>query len=458
MATLEEILAADDSDDDLDLSLGLAPHLLAESVRADDGRGGSRLTGGSTAAANMIMSASTDQLLLESILQEDDDEDDIVLGGVSLSVGSTTAAAAAIVPGMSAGGLSAIDTSNNTGQHHAVLSPGALQRHSSHDYNLLQQILDEDNDIDSPIGATKKQATTSASAHVDNNLITKTADDGDETTMTVSNEVAMDGRNGAKDPYVEEGTPTRVSRVDAVAIDNISALSSRSVDDSIENIDVDDIIRDFEERGGSVSPIHDGGSASTSSSSNSGAASFARATSRSTTSSAKVKTNRAVPSPSLTSEARKRADPKSQNRVSANHRLHTAKSGDAEEITLLELVEAQEQKLVSSGNKTMVSPLQIKRRMKELERERVQRARLLKMEQGQGSNLGASMNNSELLRDYGHEVGVIRVDKMVKISKQLKRNSEFSKQGPGLPKSIAIHSKFIAIGTQWSSSTRVTLS
>ena len=63
------------------------------------------------------------------------------------------------------------------------------------------------------------------------------------------------------------------------------------------------------------------------------------------------------------------------------------------------------------------------------------------------SAAGDRSEGRQSVRDGSDHVGLIRVDAMDGISQQLKRNAQFRQHGPGLPTSVAVHRKFIAIGT-----------
>lgn len=118
----------------------------------------------------------------------------------------------------------------------------------------------------------------------------------------------------------------------------------------------------------------------------------------------------------------------------------------------LELAEAREKQLLSCIGAELVSPLQVKRRLRETARTK----HLHKTTNGKPKKKFArrksvvdSASNGRVSEKKGGKssTGVVKVQPMEIISRQLKKNLEFKEYGPGSPTVVAIHSKFIAIGT-----------
>lgn len=97
--------------------------------------------------------------------------------------------------------------------------------------------------------------------------------------------------------------------------------------------------------------------------------------------------------------------------------------------------EAAELKLLRGGNREMVSPLQVKRRM---------RAPPQSPGPGQQSLAGGMACGSG---GGGGGGGVVRMENLDAASRQLARNAAYGKHGPGVCTVTSAHSKFIAVGT-----------
>ncbi|CAK4068105.1 unnamed protein product [Aphanomyces euteiches] len=94
----------------------------------------------------------------------------------------------------------------------------------------------------------------------------------------------------------------------------------------------------------------------------------------------------------------------------------------------LEVAKSLEDILLEPPRETLVSPLAVKRRMR-----------------SNGSTL-VPFRRKETEKK-SQNAGVVKVEPMQIISKQLAKNAEFRDNGPGSPTVVAIHPKFIAIGT-----------
>ncbi|KAJ0407353.1 hypothetical protein P43SY_004781 [Pythium insidiosum] len=136
-----------------------------------------------------------------------------------------------------------------------------------------------------------------------------------------------------------------------------------------------------------------------------------------------------------------------------------ASAASAPTRSALEIAEAREKQLLSCVGVELVSPLQAKRRLRATARAKRQSSATatatqkhqptpktaakkkkktkLTLEAANGSAAAASSSSSS----------VVKVQAMDAISRQLQKNLEFKEHGPGSPTVVAIHSKFIAIGT-----------
>ncbi|CAN0244997.1 unnamed protein product, partial [Ectocarpus sp. 13 AM-2016] len=93
-----------------------------------------------------------------------------------------------------------------------------------------------------------------------------------------------------------------------------------------------------------------------------------------------------------------------------------------------------ELRLLRGGNREMISPLQVKRRM---------RAPSPPPPPGQPSAGLPGIGGGGV----GGGVGVVRMENLGAASRQLARNAAYGKHGPGVCTATAAHSKFIAVGT-----------
>eukprot|EP00550_Attheya_septentrionalis_P011433 CAMPEP_0198305396 /NCGR_PEP_ID=MMETSP1449-20131203/57882_1 /TAXON_ID=420275 /ORGANISM="Attheya septentrionalis, Strain CCMP2084" /LENGTH=1809 /DNA_ID=CAMNT_0044007929 /DNA_START=135 /DNA_END=5564 /DNA_ORIENTATION=- len=113
--------------------------------------------------------------------------------------------------------------------------------------------------------------------------------------------------------------------------------------------------------------------------------------------------------------------------------------------TAMKQAEAYERKLLRPGQRDIVSPLMVKRRMKpkiELQtRSRMQHTQ--KPSTAAGSSTTANKNQPRF--DFA---GIIESKNMPRISAELFKNAQLRKTTVGLPTALAVNSKFIAIGTQ----------
>jgi hypothetical protein len=118
----------------------------------------------------------------------------------------------------------------------------------------------------------------------------------------------------------------------------------------------------------------------------------------------------------------------------------------------LEIAEAREKQLLSCVGVELISPLQVKRRLRATARSKHLTTKrkpesLAKQKSKKKltlSGVGAAANGD---KTNDKSSGVVKVEAMNDISRQLKKNIEFKEHGPGSPTVVAIHSKFIAIGT-----------
>eukprot|EP00752_Nemacystus_decipiens_P007971 g7124.t1 len=102
----------------------------------------------------------------------------------------------------------------------------------------------------------------------------------------------------------------------------------------------------------------------------------------------------------------------------------------------LRKAEAAELRLLRGGNREMISPLQVKRRM---------RAPPPPPPPGQLSTGFQGIGGGGAGGAGG--VGVVRMENLDAASRQLARNAAYGKHGPGVCTAAAAHSKFIAVGT-----------
>lgn len=121
----------------------------------------------------------------------------------------------------------------------------------------------------------------------------------------------------------------------------------------------------------------------------------------------------------------------------------------------LEIAEARERQLLSCVGVELVSPLQVKRRLRANARTKSLSKRkpaAKKKGNASASASAAASTTATIGKDAadkkgGKATGVVKVQPMEAISRQLRKNIEFKEYGPGSPTVVAIHSKFIAIGT-----------
>lgn len=118
----------------------------------------------------------------------------------------------------------------------------------------------------------------------------------------------------------------------------------------------------------------------------------------------------------------------------------------------LEIAEAREQQLLSCVGVELISPLQVKRRLRA--NARTKNTSNKKKQDGSSKQKAkkkvvaiTSADGSAVDKKQGKSTGVVKVQAMDSISRQLRKNIEFKEYGPGSPTVVAIHSKFIAIGT-----------
>lgn len=117
----------------------------------------------------------------------------------------------------------------------------------------------------------------------------------------------------------------------------------------------------------------------------------------------------------------------------------------------LEIAEAREKQLLSCVGVELISPLQVKRRLRANARTKNVNS---KKKDGSSKQKAkkkiiavTSADGSATDKKQGKSTGVVKVQAMDAISRQLRKNIEFKEFGPGSPTVVAIHSKFIAIGT-----------
>jgi alpha-D-ribose 1-methylphosphonate 5-triphosphate synthase subunit PhnG len=120
--------------------------------------------------------------------------------------------------------------------------------------------------------------------------------------------------------------------------------------------------------------------------------------------------------------------------------------------SVLEIAEAREKQLLSCIGVELLSPLQVKRRLRAQERTRNLASKQKASNTPTSTSKERSKQNSDPDSSTSSVVkvkttGVVEVEPMEIISRQLKKNMEFKENGPGSPTVVAIHSKFIAIGT-----------
>eukprot|EP00644_Phytophthora_capsici_P008268 jgi/Phyca11/528038/estExt2_fgenesh1_pm.C_PHYCAscaffold_260026 len=118
--------------------------------------------------------------------------------------------------------------------------------------------------------------------------------------------------------------------------------------------------------------------------------------------------------------------------------------------TPLEIAEAREKQLLSCVGVELISPLQVKRRLRAHARSKALKSRregLVAMKKNQRKKQIAEGAGAAAVAAEKKSTGVVKVEPMEAISRQLRKNIEFKEYGPGSPTVVAIHSKFIAIGT-----------
>ncbi|CAM9676329.1 unnamed protein product, partial [Discosporangium mesarthrocarpum] len=98
---------------------------------------------------------------------------------------------------------------------------------------------------------------------------------------------------------------------------------------------------------------------------------------------------------------------------------------------VLEKAEAAEMRLLRGGNRDIVSPLQVKRRLRAPSSAPGGAGRAPGRAPGKGGGAG----------------GVVRLEKLEAVSRQLARNETYGKHGPGVCTCFAGHPKFMAVGT-----------
>ncbi|KDO25972.1 hypothetical protein SPRG_08625 [Saprolegnia parasitica CBS 223.65] len=106
----------------------------------------------------------------------------------------------------------------------------------------------------------------------------------------------------------------------------------------------------------------------------------------------------------------------------------------------LEVAQAIEDAFLAAPTEVLVSPLAVKRRMRVH-----QQALKLRKETNTLDKMKIALQLKQKQSTGGS--GVVKVEPMQTISKQLAKNAEFRENGPGSPTVVAIHPKFIAIGT-----------
>lgn len=113
------------------------------------------------------------------------------------------------------------------------------------------------------------------------------------------------------------------------------------------------------------------------------------------------------------------------------------KSVDPAQSCTLEAAEILENRLIDCEIVDFVSPLQVKRRL------RYQK----KTHSAQKTVIDNENTKSNAIISSKMTKNVVKVESMEAISRQLFKNWDMKENGPGSPTVIAIHSKFIAIGT-----------
>ncbi|OQS02659.1 vacuolar protein sorting-associated protein 8 [Thraustotheca clavata] len=106
----------------------------------------------------------------------------------------------------------------------------------------------------------------------------------------------------------------------------------------------------------------------------------------------------------------------------------------------LQVAQAIEDTLLAPPSEVLVSPLAVKRRMR-----MHQQSLKLRKETNTLDKMKIALQLKQKQSTGGS--GVVKVEPMQTISKQLAKNAEFRENGPGSPTVVAIHPKFIAIGT-----------
>ena len=116
-------------------------------------------------------------------------------------------------------------------------------------------------------------------------------------------------------------------------------------------------------------------------------------------------------------------------------RLRRASSSNSR---ALQEAEARMKKMLlnDEGPEHVLSPLAVKRRYLK---------RKSSSNTGNNTNRGTKFPSSS--SSPNSAVGVVATQKLEKISAQLAKNAQYKQHGPGLPTTVSIHSKYIAIGT-----------
>ncbi|TYZ62419.1 hypothetical protein PybrP1_008661 [[Pythium] brassicae (nom. inval.)] len=117
----------------------------------------------------------------------------------------------------------------------------------------------------------------------------------------------------------------------------------------------------------------------------------------------------------------------------------------------LEIAEAREKQLLSCVGVELISPLQVKRRLRANARTKhaggKKQSAKQKAKAKKTVTVVTAADGGAADKKGGKSTGVVKVQAMEAISRQLRKNIEFKEFGPGSPTVVAIHSKFIAIGT-----------
>ncbi|RLN59997.1 hypothetical protein BBJ28_00001358 [Nothophytophthora sp. Chile5] len=118
----------------------------------------------------------------------------------------------------------------------------------------------------------------------------------------------------------------------------------------------------------------------------------------------------------------------------------------------LEIAEAREKQLLSCVGVELISPLQVKRRLRAHARSKALKSRrpesaVMNAKTKSQRKKKVNAANAAAAAAEKKSTGVVKVEPMEAISRQLRKNIEFKEYGPGSPTVVAIHSKFIAIGT-----------